>query len=228
MLCKKLTRVYFIAMFTVFAGKTHIHAQAQANAATFSQHTYLHEKIFAHTDKDFYVTGEIVWFKLYDVDADSLKPLQLSNIAYVEILNANNKAVLQATVALNNGSGNGSFYLPSTIASGNYIFRAYTNWMKNFGADAFFQKQVTIINTLTQLSQQSNKDSDNYNIGFFPEGGDLVANLQSKVGFKITDQYGSGISCSGNIVDENKNNIASFSTLKFGMGSFYFTPEKNI
>src|SRR6476620_6661661 len=69
----------------------------------------LRQKIFAHTDKDFYIAGEILWFKLYNVSADSLKPLDLSNVAYVEIVNANQKPVLQATVALNNGNGNGSF-----------------------------------------------------------------------------------------------------------------------
>lgn len=186
----------------------------------------LREKIYAHTDKDFYVTGEILWFKLYDVSADSLKPIDLSNIAYVEILNANQKPVLQSTIALINGTGNGSFYLASSLASGNYIFRAYTNWMKNFGADAFFQKQVTIVNTLKQLPKNNLKDSVFYEAGFFPEGGNLVAGIESKVGFKITDKYGKGVNCGGNIVDENNTNIVSFSTLKFGMGSFSFTPAE--
>jgi hypothetical protein len=186
----------------------------------------LREKIFAHTDKDFYVAGEILWFKLYNVDADSLKPLDLSNVAYVEIINANQKPVLQATVALNNGSGNGSFYLTSSLTSGNYIFRAYTNWMKNFGTDAYFQKQITVINTLTQLAKPPAKDSDNYEIGFFPEGGDLIANIESKVGFKVTDKSGNGVTCLGKIIDENNRTIISFSTFKFGMGSFYFTPTR--
>ena len=53
----------------------------------------LPEKIFVHTDKDFYVAGEILWFKLYNVDAVSLKPLDLSKVAYVEIVNANQKPV---------------------------------------------------------------------------------------------------------------------------------------
>ena len=184
----------------------------------------LQEKIFVHTDKDFYVAGEILWFKLYNVDADSLKPLDLSKVAYVEIVNANQKPVLQATVALNNGSGNGSLYLTSALTSGNYIFRAYTNWMKNFGAENYFQKQITVVNTLTQLAKPPVKDSDNYDIGFFPEGGNLVADLESKVGFKVTDNYGNGVNCSGRIIDENNRTIVSFSTFKFGMGSFYFTP----
>ncbi len=124
----------------ISASSFNVYAQQPIAVNDFGLHSNqpLQEKIFAHTDKDFYLAGEICWFKLYDVSADSLKPLNLSNVAYVEVLNANQKPVLQATVALNNGSGNGSFYLTSSLTSGNYIFRAYTNWMKNFSADLYF------------------------------------------------------------------------------------------
>jgi hypothetical protein len=33
------------------------------------QHKRIQEKIFVHTDKNFYVAGEIIWFKLYTVEA---------------------------------------------------------------------------------------------------------------------------------------------------------------
>jgi hypothetical protein len=221
-----------ILLFLLFAGGILFCAYGQSqsvNAQEFPglNNQPLREKVFAHTDKNFYLAGEILWFKLYDVSADSLKPIDLSNVAYVEILNANQKPVLQATVALDNGRGNGSFYLPSSITSGNYIFRAYTNWMKNFSADQYFQKDITIVNTLTKLATPAKNDSNSYEVGFFPEGGDLVENIESKVGFKVTDQYGNSINCTGNIVDGNNKTIASFSTLKFGMGSFYFTPRNS-
>ncbi|HYK47795.1 MAG TPA: hypothetical protein VEV83_21610 [Parafilimonas sp.] len=219
-----------ILLFLFFASGIlcYDYGQSQTvNAQEFSglNNQPLREKIFAHTDKDFYLAGEILWFKLYDVSGDSLKPIDVSNVAYVEILNANQKPVLQATVALENGRGNGSFYLPSSITSGNYIFRVYTNWMKNFSADKYFQKDITIVNTLTKLAAPAKNDSNSYEVGFFPEGGDLVENIESKVGVKVTDHYGHGINCSGNIVDGNNRTIASFSTFKFGMGSFYFTPQ---
>jgi hypothetical protein len=34
---------------------------------------------------------------------------------------------------------------PFSLNSGNYLFRAYTNWMKNFPADYYFEKQITIL-----------------------------------------------------------------------------------
>ena len=222
---KKLKEIVFLS--AICTCSLIMNAQVASTQFDLVANQPLQEKIFVHTDKNFYIAGEILWFKLYDVSVDSLKLLNLSNVAYVEILNANQKPVLQATVALKDGNGNGSFYLTSSLTSGNYILRAYTNWMKNFGADAFFQKEITVVNTLTPLTNFADKDSENYEIGFFPEGGNLVAGIQSKVGFKATDNYGNGISCNGNIVDENNNTTTSFSTLKFGMGSFYFTPAED-
>src|SRR5580704_5166237 len=99
------------------------------------QQTHYQEKIFVHTDKQFYLSGEIIWFKLYTVEAGLFRMSALSKIAYIEILNKDQKSVLQGKIYLNQGLGNGSFYLPSTVPSGNYKLRAYTNWMKNYGID---------------------------------------------------------------------------------------------
>src|SRR6476620_10603386 len=79
------------------------------------QQQALPEKVFIHTDKNSYVTGDILWFKLYNVDGYQNKPLPLNKAAYVEIISMDKKPVLQAQVALNNGSGNGSFALPASL-----------------------------------------------------------------------------------------------------------------
>ena len=94
-----------------------------------------------HTDKSFYVAGEILWFKIYYVNAIDHKPLQVSKVAYVEILNKDGRAELQAKISLEPGQRKGSFYLPITLATGNYTIRAYTNWMKNFDPRLFLSKE---------------------------------------------------------------------------------------
>ena len=184
----------------------------------------LREKIFTHTDKDLYVAGEIVWFKLYVVNADDNKPIDLSKVTYVEILNADQKPIVQTKVELDKGVGNGSLYLPVSLNSGVYKFRAYTNWMKNFDAAYFFEEQITVINTLKTLKIEEPK-SHFYDVQFFPEGGNLVQTIQSRVAFKITDHTGKGINCKGLLVRNNNDTITAFQPLKFGIGSFAFTPE---
>ena len=41
------------------------------------------ERIYLHTDKDFYLAGEIIWFKIYQVDGKYHRPVRLSKLAYV-------------------------------------------------------------------------------------------------------------------------------------------------
>ena len=55
----------------------------------------LTEKVFTHTDKNFYLAGEIIWFKLYVVNGDDInKPMDLSNVAHVEVFDKDKKSVL--------------------------------------------------------------------------------------------------------------------------------------
>src|ERR1700759_4781936 len=63
----------------------------------------LQEKIFVHTDKSAYLTGEIIWFKLYVVDAAYNKPLSLSKVAYIDILDDAQVPLIQTKIALHNG-----------------------------------------------------------------------------------------------------------------------------
>src|ERR1700761_5924911 len=58
----------------------------------------LEEKLYVHTDKEFYLAGEICWFKLYVLDAGRHQPLDLSKVAYVEWLDKDNHPVLQAKI----------------------------------------------------------------------------------------------------------------------------------
>lgn len=183
------------------------------------------EKMFVHTDKDFYLAGEIMWFKIYAMDGSFHRPLSLGNVAYVELLDANNNPLLQAKIKMEDGSGYGSLSVPLTINSGNYKFRSYSNWMKNFGPDYFFEKQVTIINTQKASDLQTPKSKPAFDIHFYPEGGNLVNGLESKVAFGVTDQSGKGIDCGGVIINDRRDTVARFQTLKFGLGNFNFTPQ---
>jgi hypothetical protein len=184
----------------------------------------LQEKIFLHTDKDFYIAGEILWFKIYYVDGASHKPLHVSKVAYAEIVNSDGKAELQAKISLEPGQSKGSFYLPVTLNSGNYTIRAYTNWMKNFDRAYFFEKKITIVNTLRNPESPAHKDSAGVTINFFPEGGNLVSGIQSKIGFRATDSKGKGIDFWGFVISEAGDTITRFSPFQFGIGSFLFRP----
>jgi hypothetical protein len=184
----------------------------------------LQEKIFVHTDKEFYLAGEIMWFRLFYLEGSTHKPLDLSKVAYVELIGKDNKAAMQAKIPLKPGSGEGSFFLPASIPTGTYLLRAYTNWMKNFGPDYFFQKNVRIVNTLKTNQQNIHDTAFSYDIQFLPEGGHLVKGVENKVAFRVTDQYGKGLDVNGVLLGNSNDTLLQFKPHKFGLGSFVFTP----
>ena len=185
------------------------------------------EKLFLHLDRPVYLSGETMWLKVYAVDGTYSRPLTLSSVAYVEVLDAWQHPVLQGKVALKNATGQGSFLLPAALASGSYTVRAYTSWMQNFAPETYFHSSVTVINPLAASGAALNKDSVAYDAQFFPEGGNLVKGLRSKVAFKVTDQAGRGVAAEGKVLNQQGTVITTFKTLRLGMGNFTFTPASD-
>lgn len=105
------------------------------------------EKISVYTDKPLYHAGEMMWMSCHLTDASTGYFSQLSTILYVELLDSNTHAVCQSIIKINDGRGDGSFQLPA-LKPGIYLLRAYTNWMKNFDASAFFHQEIAIVNGL--------------------------------------------------------------------------------
>jgi hypothetical protein len=186
------------------------------------------ERLYIHTDKEVYLAGEIVWFKLYCVDAINQHPVFWSKVAYVELIGNNLKPVWQGKVSLKAEDKEGSYHLPLSLNSGKYVLRAYTNFMKNQGADHFFQKEITIINTLKDNPVIISDTSLHYSVQFFPEGGKLINGASTTMGFKIMDSYGRGVNGRGFILTGPSDTLLSFISLKFGMGHFNMTPFSEV
>ena len=119
------------------------------------------EEIFIHYDREEYIAGEDLWFNLYLIDRQSLKPSSASKIAYVEILNPENRPILKKRIMIDNGFGPGQVVLPDTLSSGTYTIRAYTNWMKNFLPYNCFLTEIKIYNALsTKVFRRSVRSLD--------------------------------------------------------------------
>lgn len=215
------------SLYAVFIFSTNVFSQKDTSDINrlfenYSNQNY-REKVFLHTDKTVYASGEILWFKCYITDAATHRVSLLSSICYVEILSDDKKPLLQAKIDIDSGMGNGSFKVPSSIRTGNYIIRAYTNWMKNFDPSFYYEQTVTIINP-NKKATLTKTDTTSYSVTFFPEGGNLVSGLNNTVAFKLTDNYGKGLQGNGIIVNTKNENVVSFTTGHFGMGTFSFTP----
>lgn len=185
------------------------------------------EKVYLHFDKSYYVSSDTIWYKAYIVEAKTNQPNVLSKILYVDLINPLNKIISTRVLKIEKGGAAGDFQLPTNLISGNYTIRAYTNYMRNFNEDYFFRKHISIHNLSTKKEKKHlNKVAIKPYLQFFPEGGNMVNGIKNRIGFKVLGSDGNGLSVSGSILDNTGIKIIDFNTLKFGMGSFMFTPNQ--
>ena len=192
---------------------------------------YPQEKVYLHHDKTFYASGETLWFKAYLVDAIEHAFLTPSQIVHVELVNPEEKVVQKLTLEIKNGGAAGDIYISPDWAVGNYQLRAYTQYMRNFEKPFFYQKEIPIYGTIEKAmfafrKQAGDTLTTDFDFQLFPEGGDLVEGLSSKVGFKAINQEGKGIPITGEVIDSDGKVVAKIATIKSGLGSFSLPTEK--
>lgn len=187
--------------------------------ASFSQRLNA-ENIYLHTDKTLYLPGEILWFKPYVLNAATRKPAFESAVIYVEITDKEGNAVLRAKVE-NKPASNGSLYISQGMPTGKYSLTAYTLKMKEQGI--FFTKDIHIVNPY--LDRPAQVTDNEFDFQLFPEGGTLLHGVPCRIGHKLTDHEGRGLSHTLS-VSENGKPMARLSVSNaMGMGSFIFTPD---
>jgi len=132
-----------------------VYGQKQVNVADYLSQRFLkycesvpREEIFVHSDREEYIAGEDLWFNIYLIDRQSFKPSINSRIAYFELLNPENRAVVQKRILVDRGFGPGQIIIPDTLSTGTYTIRAYTSWMKNFLPYNCYMKDIKVYNTL--------------------------------------------------------------------------------
>jgi Large extracellular alpha-helical protein len=184
------------------------------------------EKVYLHVDRDSYHTGDDIWFKAYLIDAlDRLLTDHSSNL-HVELISPSSKIISNRIIRLEGGLGNGDFKLPDDIRSGKYRLRAYTNYMRNFGNELFFSKDIVVINSTdsSEISDKVKYVENKFQVSFFPEGGSLVDNVSSIVAFKAVNYLGKGCDVSGKIFSSGGELITTFKSTHLGMGTFFLRP----
>jgi len=96
------------------------------------------EKVYLHTDKPYYISGERIWFRAHVVDAASHLPEFLSNSVYVELFDSGDSIISRVKTGLYADSFSGYLVIPEDVPEGDYTIRCYTNSMMALSEDYFF------------------------------------------------------------------------------------------
>lgn len=173
-----------------------------------------------------YTAGEDIWFKAYIIDPSINKPSINTNNLHVELIDPGGEFVQTRILRVFNGTSHGDFFIPDSLASGLYRIRAYTNHMRNYGEEKFFVKEITIVNPNKNDESQSSlrKTENKITVTFFPEGGSLLDNVTSTIGFKAVDALGKGCDVNVKLYSSSGELMTIFKSTHLGMGFFNLKP----
>ena len=138
-----LASVAFI--FSNFAkAQNELPTKIQAYFDTY-QKEYPVEKAYLHLDKHTYTLGEDLWFSAYLTAGSVQIPSPLSLTMYVDLFDGDGLLLEQRIVRLETGRGQGDFQIPAFGKPGTYRIKAYSAWMRNFGEEYFFTKDISVV-----------------------------------------------------------------------------------
>jgi hypothetical protein len=120
--------------------------KSQTTSETISLVNTYGEKIFLHCNNSSFVTGETIYYKLSCLKSSDNSQSNTSKIAYVELINSDKESVYIEKKNLENGQGQGDYFIPSTLKTGSYKIIAYTQFMLNFPIEDIFQMDIAILN----------------------------------------------------------------------------------
>jgi hypothetical protein len=190
------------------------------------------EKIHVQLDRPWYLAGDTAWMKVYVVDANN-KPSPGSQACFIELIDAQKRIVKSLHLPMDDGIAWGEMALSdSLIKAGTYVIRAYTNNTQKNNTPFFYKTiQLADLNPLSakakngaSLKPQPVLVADNMTAQFFPEGGALVMEVESRVALMITASGKPISDMSGYIANEVGSHIAKFTTNKGGIGTFNLKP----
>lgn len=201
----------------LFAQEVH----SNTDAATDIESLFLHqlslfpqEKIYIQTDKPTYVAGETMWMRIHLTDAVFLQQANASRYVYVELLNPLNKVAQRIMIRPDSvGYFYGQLVIDEILPEGDYVLRAYTQYMRNIGEEYFFRRPIHILDPLSAVLTP--------NVTFTPE----KKYVRIDISFSSLDQKVKPETCSillnedntdseGDLLSFDKDTIAHYQLLK--------------
>ncbi len=159
----------------------------------------------------------------------SAKGSALSSVAYLEVLNPNNVSVKQLKIHLDSeGRATTRFILPDTLSTANYRLRGYTKWMRNYNADFYFNKTISVINPFVNKTfPKGDRAFNNDTVIFYPEGGHVFSGAKNSVIFQSFNAFANGKAMHGYIVSQSGDTVTTVKSNANGIGKFSFEPEND-
>lgn len=223
-LSRNFTQILFIVLAFFLSSTFILNAQEYDNNLIDAYEDYTdapREVAYVHLNKSTYIKGESIGFTAYVMDKKDKQPSLLTSNLYVSIEDADKNVVKQKLIRVKNGVASNVIELDSTFSSGNYTFKAYTNWMRNFNEQNYFVESISVIDPKKEKYIEETYIDSDIDAQFLPEGGHLLNGVINNVGVVLKDAKGYSLSSAeGEVADKNGTLITSFKVNDLGIGRF--------
>ena len=116
-------RIFFLFIFCILIDECYsqvaidtfvenLHEQSSANPS---------EVLYFQTSKGIYETGEDLWFKAYQLDAQSFGLSDKSKTLYLQMINSCDSIVWQEKYPIESGVVSGHIYIDEKLSNGDYF-----------------------------------------------------------------------------------------------------------
>lgn len=186
------------------------------------------EHVALHTDRPWYFHGDRIWFSAYVTAGPNHQRSPISELLYVELYDPDGSLIERVNIKIDDGRGQGSitFEQQDEMQTGHYELRAYTTWALNFGEAYAFRRRIPVYEAGQPTDPVAVEEVSDIDLQLLPEGGQLVAGIEQRVGFKAVGTDGRGREVSGYIENQLGEVVAEFQSEHKGMGRFTLTPEE--
>lgn len=119
---------------------------AQADESIRQEALNTRERVTLFTDRTLYAVNEKIRFRALTRRVGEVFKENHSRVLYVELLTPEGKAVAGGKFPNTTEGSSGFLDIPPEALTGNYLLRAYTRWMRNFGPRSFAYTALKIVN----------------------------------------------------------------------------------
>lgn len=169
--------------------------------------------LYLATDKEQYGPAEFIQYQLF-----LLQSPDNNKTVYVELLDCKGNLLEKKMLPLNAGICWGNIELPQTPAIPFYVLYCYVINKDTVETDC--SKKIII----STAKPAGNLTSEKMVFHSFAEGGTFVAEIPNNLLITCTDERGNPVVISGNIINEKKLVITSFTTDESGLAKINFIP----
>lgn len=170
--------------------------------------------VYFHFDKAAYHVGDSVHYKAYQIEDEKWMARHTPQFFNIEIVDlATQKVVQNEQALLDEGVAIGAFRLDKKLPAGTYRFKIDAHLMNFNAPNIDFTYDFKLLG-----ADRKDLPKPTLEVAFFPEGGNLVQGIMTKVAIRATEDV------QGAIVNEKGDSLMPFFTYR-GLGQIRLRPK---